>query len=36
MEQPCKEAMVARVSLGDEDITVSDMTTIACFYYKVN
>jgi hypothetical protein len=20
----------------DEDITVSDMTTIACFYYKVN
>jgi hypothetical protein len=22
--------------LSDEDITVSDMTTIACFYYKVN
>jgi hypothetical protein len=21
---------------NDEDITVSDMTTIACFYYKVN
>jgi hypothetical protein len=23
-------------TLGDEDITVSDMTTIAFFYYKVN
>jgi hypothetical protein len=34
---PCKNVavVVSEIPL-DEDITVLDMTTIACFYYKVN